>query len=839
MSEVAPQSSLTPSRTRRYVIKRDGRHQEMRFDKVTERIVPLCEGLNPTYIDPSAIAQSVFKSIHSGIHTSELDEIASEKCAYNAFKHPDFSLLGGRLCISNLHKQTNPNYVEVVEKLYTYVHPKTGEPAAKVSKEFYELVVAHHEEIQAMFDFERDYLFDFFGYQTLARSYLLRVDGEIVERPQMLMMRVALWLHGSNFERVKESYDLMSRHFFTHATPTLFNAGLSRSQGSSCFLVTMKEDSIEGIYDTLKTTALISKYAGGIGLSIHNIRASQSYIRGTQGHSNGIVPMLRVFNDSSRYVDQGGGKRKGSNAIYIEPWHADIESFFDLKKNFGKEEFRARDLFYALWIPDLFMQRVEDDADWSLFCPDEAPGLYNVWGDEFVELFERYEKEGRARKTIPARVLFHKITESQVETGVPYILFKDAANRTSNQQHLGTIRSSNLCTEIIEYTAPDEVAVCNLASVCLNKFVVFHEDGSTSYDHEGLVKVVRVIVRNLNIVIDKNFYPVEEARNSNMRHRPVGLGVQGFADAIAMMKWVFDGPEARAWNKEVFESIYYGAVTESIALAKVEGHYPSYPGSPASKGLLQFDLWGSKTTPGQRGGLSHSDLSGRYDWDAVKADMKVYGLRNSLLTALMPTASTAQILGNNEAFEPFTSNLYNRRVLAGEFPVINRHLIGELCEKGLWTQEARMIIMASGGSIQNVPTIPDEMKERYRTVWEIKQRSVVEMSRDRAPFICQSQSLNIHIPTPTERQLESLHMLTWKSGLVTGMYYLRTRKEMAQKYTVDHRILAKVKKNSIATIEEEGEDDEEVAPSSDLPKTKVDESTPRDYEDDECECCGA
>lgn len=800
--QATPAPVFSPTRTtRRYVVKRDGRHQEMRFDKVTDRLVPLCEGLNPTYIDPSAIAQSVFKSIHSGIRTAELDEIAAEKCAYNAFKHPDFSLLGGRLCVSNLHKQTSADYAAVVRRLYAYVHPKTGEPAPKVSKELHDVVQAHAEAIQAMFDFDRDYLFDFFGFQTLARSYLIRVGAEIVERPQMMFMRVALWLHGADLPRVRETYDLMSQHYFTHATPTLFNAGTVRPQASSCFLLATKEDSIGGIYDTLKTSALISKYAGGVGMSIHNVRATKSYIRGTQGVSNGIVPMLRVFNDSARYVDQGGGRRKGSNAIYLEPWHADVEAFLSLKKNFGKEEFRARDLFYALWIPDLFMRRVLADEDWSLFCPNEAPGLCDTWGDAFDALYAQYEAEGRARKTLPARVLFHKITESQMETGVPYMLYKDAANRTSNQQHLGTIRSSNLCTEIIEYTSAEEVAVCNLASVCLNKFVVerpAEEGGGAYYDHAALVRVVRVIIRNLNTVIDKNFYPVEEARRSNMRHRPVGLGVQGFADAVAKMRWSFDGPEARAWNREVFESIYYGAVTESIELARLHGPYPSYAGSPASRGQLQFDLWG----------LRSEDLSGRYDWAAVKADLAAHGLRNSLLTALMPTASTAQIFGNNEAFEPFTSNLYNRRVLAGEFPVINRHLVAELCDRGLWTPETRMLVMAASGSVQHVPTIPEDVKARYRTVWEIPQRSVVEMSRDRAPFICQSQSLNIHLPNPTTRQLDSLHATTWRLGLVTGMYYLRTQKEMANKYTVDPRVLAKVRRNAIATIEEEGEDPE-------------------------------
>jgi len=784
----------TPSsfKSKRYVIKRDGTRQEMKFDKITARIERFCDGLDADYVDPSAIAQSIMENVHSGVKTSEIDELAASKSAMNGFKHPDFSILAGRIAVSNLHKQTSESWAATVQALYDnrLVHEET--PAPIVSKEFNDTVQANKEVYEDMIDYSRDFQFEYFGLSTLLRAYLLKLDGKTVERPQMLYMRVAVFIHGTDFKRVKETYDLMSLKYFTHATPTLFNAGTPRPQLSSCFLIKMKEDSIEGIFDTLKTTACISKYAGGIGLSIHNIRASDSYIAGTGGCSNGLVPMLRVYSDTARYVDQGGGKRPGSFAMYLEPWHADFEEWLNLKLNFGKEEKRARDLFYAVWMPDLFMDRVRQGKDWSFFCPNEAPGLHDVYGAAFVELYERYEREGRARKVMRARHLYHKLLEVQIETGQPYVLSKDACNAKSNHKHLGIISSSNLCAEIVEYTAKDEIAVCNLASLCLNSFVKFDEEGKPWYDYGEMMKVVRIIIRNLDIVISKNFYPVPETERSNMRHRPVGLGVQALADAIAMMGWAFDDEEAQRWNKLVFESIYYAAVQESVALAKEKGAYPSFPGSPASEGLLQFDLWG----------LSPAEL--HYEWGSVKEAVKTYGMRNSLLVALMPTASTAQIFGNNEAFEPFTSNLYKRRVTAGEFLVVNRYLVKELCAKDLWHADVRKAMIADGGSIQRIMCIPRDIKRRYRTVWEISQKKVIEMAAARGPFVDQSQSMNLHIAEPTPAKLQTCHFLAMDLGLKTWQYYLRSKGQaQAAKYTIDPALVRRLESNAIVTFEEE------------------------------------
>ncbi len=783
----------TPIRTKRFVIKRDGTKQEVRNDAIVERLAKLCEGLNADFVDPTAIGAKVSASIRSGMKTSELDLIAAEMCAYNACTHPDFSILAGRICISDLHKTTDSSFSKTMHRLFSYRHPKTKEHSPKLDADFYDLTQTYGAELDGMIDYERDYMYDYFGIHTLLRSYLMKIDGETAERPQHLLMRVALWIYRDDLAMVRKAYDLMSNHYFTHATPTLFNAGTPNPQASSCFLVHMKHDSIDGIYTTLKTCALISKYAGGIGLSIHNIRATNSYIRGTQGISNGIVPMLRVFNDTARYVDQGGGKRKGSFGIYLEPWHADIFDLLVLKKQFGKEEQRARDLFYAMWTPDLFMQKVEADEEWCLFCPNECPGLSDSWGEEFETLYNLYESEGRYRRKVSAVELFHFIVDMQIETGSPYLLFKDACNSKSNHRHLGTIKSSNLCTEIIEFTAPDEVAVCNLASIALNKFV----RPDKTYDYEGLMDLVALVTRNLDNVIDFNYYPVPEAETSNMRHRPVGIGVQGFANALIMMGMPFDSEEAAAWNREVFEAMYFAGLRASVQLAKERGAYPTFPGSPASQGIFQFEDWGLKV----------ENLSGRHDWEGLRKDMVAHGLRQSLLFALMPTASTAQIMGNNEAFEPFTSHLYKRRVLAGEFPVINSLLIKELCNRGLWNKTIKQKLMAYEGSVAHIEEIPQDIKDLYKTVWEIKQRVVIDMAADRGPFIDQSQSMNIHLSNPTREQVSSMHFYSWKRGLKTGMYYLRTRgSKGTHKFTVDTKILEEAEARHISTYAEEKED---------------------------------
>jgi ribonucleoside-diphosphate reductase alpha chain/ribonucleoside-diphosphate reductase subunit M1 len=760
------------------VVKRNGKKETVRYDKITSRIKKLCYGLDAKYIKPNQITQKVIQGVYDGVTTHELDELAAQTTAYMTTQHPDFNVLAARISVSNLHKSTDKTFSDVVEKLHKHVHPKTKKPAALISDETYATVQKHKDAINAAIVYDRDFEYDYFGFKTLERSYLMRLDGAIAERPQHMIMRVALGIHGDDLAGAFETYEMMSQKMFTHATPTLFNAGTPRPQLSSCFLLAMKEDSIEGIYDTLKRCAAISKYAGGIGLSVHNIRATDSYIRGSNGTSNGIVPMLRVYNDTARYVDQGGGKRKGSFAIYLEPWHADIETWLDLKKNHGNELERARDLFYGLWIPDLFMKRVEANGSWSLMCPNECPGLADCHGAEFEELYERYEAEGRARKAIPAQQLWFAILDSQVETGTPYMLYKDACNGKSNQKHLGTIKSSNLCTEIVEYTAPDEIAVCNLASINLTAHVEGSGDAAT-FDFAKLKRTAYVVTKNLNKVIDVNYYPVEEAKSSNLKHRPIGIGVQGMADALVKLRYPYESDDAKRINKDVFETIYFGAMEASIDLARELGPYDSYEGSPTSQGLFQFDLWNVKP-------------SDRWDWEGLRARLGEHGCRNSLLLAPMPTASTAQILGNNESFEPFTSNMYTRRVLAGEFAVVNKYLLQDLIARGLWTSEIRNQIIADKGSVQGVAAIPDDLKALYKTTWEIKQKCVLDMSADRGAFICQSQSLNLHIADPNPGKLTSMHFYAWKKGLKTGMYYLRTRpKADAIAFTVDQAMAAK------------------------------------------------
>ena len=741
------------------VIKRDGRKESVKFDKITARIEKLSYGLNTEFVKTIEIAKKVIDGLYDGVSTQELDELASETAATLTTKHPDFATLAARIAVSNLHKTTSKSFSSTMKRLYTYVNPKTGENASLLSKEVYGVINKNAALLDSSIIYDRDFSYDYFGFKTLEKSYLLRLDGKVVERPQHMLMRVAIGIHMDDMDSVLETYNLLSEKWFTHATPTLFNAGTPKPQLSSCFLLTMKEDSIDGIYDTLKQCAKISQSAGGIGLSIHNVRATGSYIKGTNGVSNGIIPMLRNFDMTARYVDQGGGKRKGSFAIYLEPWHSDIFEFLQLKKNHGKEELRARDLFYAMWIPDLFMKRVESNSDWSLFSPDEAKDLHETYGEEFEKLYEKFEKEGKARKTVKAQDLWFEILEAQIETGNPYILYKDACNIKSNQKNLGTIKSSNLCTEIVEYTSPDEVAVCNLASIALNKFV---KDDMT-YDHKKLYEITKVITRNLNKVIDVNYYPVEEAKNSNMRHRPIGIGVQGLADTFILMRHAFDSPEAKKLNEEIFETIYFGAMEASMEIAKEEGTYKTYEGSPVSKGIFQFDMWGIAPS------------SKRWDWTKLKREVKKHGVRNSLLLAPMPTASTSQILGNNECFEPYTSNIYTRRVLSGEFIVVNKHLLKDLIKLNLWNESMKDRLMEANGSIQGIKEIPDDIKLLYRTVWEVSQKSIIDMAADRGAYICQSQSMNIHMQDANFGKLTSMHFHAWKKGLKTGLYYLRTK----------------------------------------------------------------
>jgi len=760
---------------RMYVIKRNGMKEKVLFDKITSRVMKLAYGLNTQFVDPVLITQKVIAGVYAGVTTVELDSLAAETAASFTTRHPDYAILAARIAVSNLHKQTKKLFSDVMQDLYEYINPKTGKPAPLLSDATFKIITDNKEKLDSHVIYDRDFGFSFFGFKTLERSYLLKLHDMTAERPQHMYMRVAVGMHGNDIDSIIETYNYLSQGYFSHASPTFFNSGTPKPQMSSCFLLTMKEDSIEGIYETLKTCAMISKTAGGIGLAIHNVRASGAYIAGTNGKSNGLVPMLRVFNNTARYVDQGGNKRPGAFAMYLEPWHADVFEFLDLRKNTGLDENRARDLFYALWIPDLFMKRVKSGGKWTLMCPHECPGLSDCWGEEFETLYTKYESEGKGREVIDAQKLWFAVIEAQTETGTPYMLYKDSCNRKSNQQNLGTIKCSNLCTEIVEFSSPEEVAVCNLASIALNKFA----DGETQkYDFKALHKVAKVVAKNLNKIIDANYYPVPEAEKSNMAHRPVGMGVQGMADAFCMMRYPFDSPEARLLNKQIFETIYHGALEASMEIATKDGPYSTYAGSPVSKGVLQYDMWG--VTP--------TDL---WDWTTLKSSIKENGVRNSLLLAPMPTASTAQILGNNEACEPFTSNVYSRRVLSGEFQCVNRHLMKDLIALGMWDENMKNMLIASGGSVQQIPGIPDEIKKIYKTVWEVSQRSLIDMAADRGAFIDQSQSFNVHVAEPNFAKLTSMHFYGWEKGLKTGMYYLRTKPAAAAiQFTVDQKALA-------------------------------------------------
>eukprot|EP00096_Caligus_rogercresseyi_P015271 TRINITY_DN7723_c0_g1_i4.p1 TRINITY_DN7723_c0_g1~~TRINITY_DN7723_c0_g1_i4.p1 ORF type:complete len:803 (-),score=312.62 TRINITY_DN7723_c0_g1_i4:3702-6110(-) len=769
------------SRRELYVLKRSGREEAVHFDKITSRVQKLCYGLDMDHVDPPAITMKVISGLYPGVSTVELDNLAAETAATLTTKHPDYALLAARIAVSNLHKETKKVFSEVMRDLRDMT--SHGRHVPMISEDSMRIIMAHENRLNSAIVYDRDFSYNYFGFKTLERSYLLKIGKKIVERPQHMLMRVSVGIHGEDVESIIETYNLLSQGYFTHASPTLFNAATPRPQLSSCFLLTMASDSIEGIYDTLKQTAIISKFAGGIGINVHCIRAKGSYIGGTNGYSNGLVPLLRVYNNTARYVDQGGNKRPGAFAIYLEPWHADIFEFLELRKNTGAEENRARDLFYALWIPDLFMKRVEEDGVWSLMCPHESPGLADCWGEAFESLYLKYEAEGNYRRQVPAQKIWEAIIESQIETGTPYMLYKDACNRKSNQQNLGTIKCSNLCTEIVEYSAPDEIAVCNLASIAVNQFVK-----NKTFDFKHLKEVAKVITRNLNKIIDVNHYPVEEARRSNMRHRPIGIGVQGLADAFILMRYPFESDEALLLNKQIFETIYYGALEASCELASEKGPYETYSGSPVSKGLLQYDLW-DDVTP--------TDL---WDWGKIKASIAESGLRNSLLLAPMPTASTAQILGNNEGIEAYTSNIYSRRVLSGEFQVVNHHLLRDLTELDLWDEDMKQNIIANNGSVQGIPQIPDDIKALYKTVWEISQKTILKMAADRGAFIDQSQSLNIHIAQPNYGKLTSMHFYGWKLGLKTGMYYLRTKAAAsAIQFTVDK---SKVKTGSNGKVAE-------------------------------------
>jgi len=770
-----------------YVVKRGGRKEEIHFDKITSRISKLCYGLNADFVEPVKVAQKVIAGLYNGVSTVELDNLAAETAATMTTKHPDYATLAARIAVSNLHKETKKPFSEVIDDLRNYTNPKTGLWSPLIDEKTHKIVQENADKLNAAIVFDRDFQYNFFGFKTLERSYLLKINGKPAERPQHLLMRVSVGMHQEDIEATIETYNLLSEKWFTHASPTLFNSGTCRPQMSSCFLLTMKDDSIEGIYDTLKNCALISKSAGGIGLNVHNIRASGAYIAGTNGTSNGLLPMMRVFNNTARYVDQGGNKRPGAFAIYLEPWHADIFDFIDAKKNTGKEENRARDLFFALWIPDLFMRRVQSNGDWTLMCPHECPGLQDTWGNKFDDLYEQYEREGRGRKTIKAQKLWSAIVESQIETGTPYMLYKDSCNGKSNQQNLGTIKCSNLCTEIVEYSDEHEVAVCNLASIALNMFV----RPDKTYDFEKLKYVSKVVTRNLNKIIDINFYPIPEAERSNKRHRPIGIGVQGLADAFILMRLPFESDEAAKLNKQIFETIYYGALEASCELAAKDGKYETYEGSPISKGVLQQDMWN----------VVASDL---WDWEKLRAKIAEHGVRNSLLLAPMPTASTAQILGNNESIEAYTSNIYTRRVLSGEFMVVNHHLLKDLTDMGIWDEEMKNQIIANNGSIQNIERIPKEIRDLYKTVWEISQKHVINMAADRGAFIDQSMSLNIHIADPNLGKLSSMHFYAWKKGLKTGMYYLRSRPAVnAIQFTLDKsKVAAAVDKMSLSDTSE-------------------------------------
>ncbi|MEE9349495.1 MAG: ribonucleoside-diphosphate reductase subunit alpha [Flavobacteriaceae bacterium] len=774
------------------VLKRNGKREPVMFDKITARVRKMCYGLNKL-VEPIKISMRVIEGLYDGVTTSELDNLAAEIAATMTTTHPDYAKLAARISVSNLHKNTKKTFSEVMTDLYEYVNPRTGKKGPMIADDVYEIIQKNKAKLDSTIIYNRDFGYDYFGFKTLERSYLLKINGQIVERPQHMLMRVSVGIHKEDLDEAIATYELMSKRMFTHATPTLFNAGTPTPQMSSCFLLQMQDDSIDGIYDTLKQTAKISQSAGGIGLSIHNIRARGSYIRGTNGTSNGIVPMLQVYNDTARYVDQGGGKRKGSFAIYMEPWHADVFDFLDLKKNTGKEEMRARDLFYAMWIPDLFMKRVEADGDWTLMCPNECPHLFDTYGEEFENLYVGYEKIGKGRKTIKARKLWEKILEAQIETGNPYMLYKDAVNRKSNHKNLGTIRSSNLCTEIMEYTAEDEVAVCNLASIALPMYISEDKDGKKFFDHKKLFKITKKITRNLDTVIDRNFYPVKEAENSNFRHRPIGIGVQGLADAFIMLRLPFTSDEAKTLNQEIFETIYFAAVTSSMEISKANEPYSTFKGSPMSEGEFQFNMWNIK----------EEELSGRWNWKTLRKNVMKHGVRNSLLVAPMPTASTSQILGNNEAFEPYTSNIYTRRVLSGEFIVVNKHLLEDLVELGLWNNDMKEDIMRANGSVQGIEAIPQDLKDLYKTVWELSMKDIIDMARHRGYFIDQSQSLNLFMMDPDFGKLTSMHFYAWKSGLKTGMYYLRTKSAVnAIQFTVSKKKEANPEEEKPLTGEE-------------------------------------
>ncbi|VDD80595.1 unnamed protein product [Mesocestoides corti] len=777
-----------------YVIKRDGRREKIYCDKITKRITRLCEGLHTDFIDVEYVTSRVVTGLYAGVPTSELDALAAEVCASMTTKHYDYGTLAARIFASNLHKETRRTFSEVIEDLYNHVNPKTKMQTPMVSEELVSIVRKNRDLINSTIDDQRDFDFNYFGLKTLERSYLLRKNGKVWERPQHMFMRVSIGIHGDDLDAAFETYHLMSEKWFTHASPTLFNSGTPVPQMSSCFLLTMKDDSIEGIYDTLKQCALISKNAGGIGLNVHCIRSKGTFIAGTNGESNGLVPMLRVYNSTARYVDQGGNKRPGAFAIYLEPWHPDVLNFLELRKNTGAEETRARDLFIALWIPDLFMKRVESNAMWTLMDPHECPGLADCWGDEFVALYTKYESDGRGRRSVPAQELWHAIIENQTETGNPFMLYKDACNRKSNHQHLGTIKCSNLCTEIVEYSSPDEVAVCNLASISLPRFV---DPVSRSFDFVKLQQVTEVVTRNLNKVIDRNFYPIKEAELSNMRHRPIGLGVQGLNDAFILMRYPFDSPEAANLNKRIFETIYFSALNASCKLAEQYGPFESYEGCPVSKGVLQPDMWGVNTD-------ELSEISG-LDWSGLRQRIARFGVRNSLLVAPMPTASTAQILGNTESTEPVTSNVFTRRVLSGDFQVVNTYMLRDLIDLGIWSDDLKAAIVANQGSIQHIEGIPDNLKALYKTVWEIPQKKIIDLAAERAPFIDQSQSLNLYMKEPNYGKITSMHFYAWKQGLKTGMYYLRTRPAADPiKFTINNKevdiILANGFRQSISTV---------------------------------------
>ena len=783
-----------------HVTKRSGETEIVSFDKILKRIktigqetydIPVPALQHSLKINYTSLAMKVIDQLYNNISTTKIDELSAEQCASMASVHHDYSTLATRLIIANHSKKTSSMFVDTMNKLYMN-KDKHGKHSPLITDDMMITARTYQDEFNQLCNYTRDYLIDYFGFKTLERAYLMKVNGVIVERPQHMWLRVAMGIHGEDMEKIKETYELMSQKYFTHATPTLFNAGTPHPQLSSCYLIAMEDDSIEGIYNTLKDCALISKWAGGIGLHIHNVRASGSDIRGTNGSSNGIVPMLRVFNHTAKYVDQGGGKRNGSFAMYMEPWHADIESFLDLRKNHGDEDLKARDLFYAIWMPDLFMERVKAGEDWTLMCPDECPGLSDVYGDAFKTLYTYYENLGKGRKTMKARDLWFQILDAQMETGTPYLLYKDAVNRKCNQKNLGTIKSSNLCCEITEYSDENETAVCNLASIALPAFIITDKDGNVKFDYLKLHSVARTVTYNLNKVIDVNFYPTKKTERSNFRHRPVGIGVQGLADVFILLNLPFASDKAKEINLRIFQTIYHAALTESCEIAKIDGRYSTFDGSPASEGILQFDMW--EVDPNEKVKM--------YDWDELKEQIKTYGLRNSLLVAPMPTASTSQILGYNECIEPITSNIYSRRTIAGDFMVVNRYLMKDLMNLDMWNDKIKNNIVANNGSIQQIDIIPDDIKEKYKTVWEIPMRNLIDMAADRGAFVCQSQSLNLWLEDPTYNNLTSMHFYGWNKGLKTGIYYLRRRaRHQAQQFTIEPE------KNKGTTLGENTEDE--------------------------------